>query len=286
MINPPPSHVTVIRRNTDWFKLDLAALLRHRDLLKLLVWRDFLAKYKQTVLGPAWFILQPVLMSAIFTLIFSRVGRLPTDSLPPVLFYMAGLLGWNYFSQTANAVAPTFLHNAHIFSKVFFPRLIVPLALALSNLLALAIQILTFLAFFAYFKWATPLGATFGFSPALCIFPLLLLQTMALGVGVGLCFAALTAKYRDFIHLLPLLIQVWLYLTPIIYPASEVPKAWRWLLTLNPMASVVESLRLMLLGRGTLDAPGLLVSAALTVAILLVGLFLFHRVERTVVDIL
>jgi len=265
--------------------LDWLALWAYRDLVLLLVKRDLLSKYKQSILGPVWFILQPLLMTCVFTVVFSRVAQLSTDSLPAPLFYMAGLLGWNYFQQTFHGVAGTFMSNMHIFSKVYFPRLVVPLALAASNLLTFTVQFVAFGGFYVYFKWFVPGGQTFGMSPYTLLLPVLLLQTMMLSIGIGLCAAAATAKYRDLAHVLGMVTQVWLYATPIIYPASKVPISWRWALSLNPMTAIVEAFRWLLLGKGTLDQWVILSSVLVTVLMLLFGLLLFRNVERTVVDI-
>jgi lipopolysaccharide transport system permease protein len=261
------------------------ALWAYRDLVLLLVKRDLLSKYKQSILGPVWFVLQPLLMTGVFTVVFSRVAQLSTDSLPAPLFYMAGLLGWNYFQQTFHGVAGTFMSNMHIFSKVYFPRLVVPLAMAGSNLLTFLVQFAAFAGFYIYFKAFTPAGQTFGVSLYALLLPLLLVQTMMLSVGIGLCAAAATAKYRDLAHVLGMVTQVWLYATPIIYPASKVPVTWRWVLSLNPMTAIVEAFRWLLLGKGTLDQWIISSSVLVTGLMLFSGLLLFRSVERTVVDI-
>ena len=244
-----------------------------------------MSKYKQSVLGPVWFILQPLLMTTAFTVVFSRVAQLSTDSLPAPLFYMSGLLAWNYFQQTFNGVAGTFISNMHIFSKVYFPRLVVPLALATSNLLAFLVQFAAFACFYGYFKLFAANAQSFGLSSYAFLLPLLILQTIMLSIGVGLCIAVATAKYRDFAHVLGILTQIWLYATPIIYPASKVPVAWRAVLALNPMTGIVEMFRWLLLGKGTLSPSIVLTSVVVTGFVFLSGLHLFRNAERTVVDI-
>jgi homopolymeric O-antigen transport system permease protein len=212
-------------------------------------------------------------------------AQLSTDSLPAPLFYMSGLLAWNYFQQTFNGVAGTFVSNMHIFSKVYFPRLVVPLALATSNLLAFLVQFATFACFYGYFKLSATNAQSFGLSPYAFLLPFLLLQTIMLSVGVGLCIAVATAKYRDLAHALGILTQIWLYATPIIYPASKVPVAWRSILALNPMTGIVEMFRWLLLGKGTISPSIILTSVLVTGIVLLCGLHLFRNAERTVVDI-
>jgi lipopolysaccharide transport system permease protein len=272
-----------LRPDTSWLAIELNSLWHYRDLLSLLVWRDFVAKYKQTVLGPLWFILQPLLMTAVFTVVFGKVFELSTDGLPPVLFYLCGQLGWNYFAQSFSANAATLVSNAAIFSKVYFPRLIVPLSTLVSNLFAFLLQVATFAAFFVGYKYVLKSG-TFGVDWHLVLLPLIVVHTAALSLGVGLLASALTAKYRDLTHLMPLLIQVWMYATPVIYPLSRFPVRWRWMAALNPMTPIMESYRLVLLGTGTVEPRHLVWSAATTGAVLVCGVLLFGRVEKTFVD--
>jgi len=278
-----PQYEVLLRPDTSWLRLELKSIWHYRDLLSLLVWRDFVAKYKQTILGPLWFIIQPLLLTLVFTVIFGNVAKLPTDGLPPLLFYLGGQLGWNYFAQNFASTSSTLISNSTLFSKVYFPRLVVPLASIVSNLLAFAIQGLTFLAFFLYFKYGLK---TSGFGPNwhIVFLPLLVLQTAVFSLGVGLLMSALTAKYRDLTHIAPLIIQVWMYATPVIYPLSRFPHDWQWLVALNPMTAVVESFRLMLLGTGMVTPAYLIQSIVGTVIIAVAGLLLFGRVEKTFVD--
>ena len=273
-----------ISANKSGIAFDWSEIWAYRDLLLLLVRRDFVAKYKQTVLGPLWFVVQPTLMTLVFTLVFDRVANLSTDALPAPLFYMSGLLSWNYFSATFGAISTTFPGNMHLFSKVYFPRLIVPFSVILSNLLTFLVQSATFVGFFAYFKLFTNSSQSFYISYYIVLLPLVILQTMALALGVGLCIASVTAKYRDLVHILGFLSQVWMYATPIIYPISKVPLEWRWVLAMNPMTGIVESFRYLLLGRATLSWPIVTSSLILTAITLFLGLLCFRRVERTVVD--
>jgi lipopolysaccharide transport system permease protein len=280
----PDTFEIVLRPDTGWGGLQLAGLWQYRDLLSLLVRRDFVAKYSQTVLGPLWFIVQPVVMTLVFTVIFGRLAGLSTDGLPPVLFYLCGQLGWNYFAQTFSSNSATFVTNAGLFSKVYFPRLIVPVAALVSNLIAFAIQFATFACFFVYFKYRLDAG---GFTSdwRVVLLPLLVVQTALLSLGASLLMSALTAKYRDLTHLSALLLQIWMYATPVIYPLSKFPEKWRWIAALNPMTPIVEAYRLLLLGVGTVEAGYLALSVVTTAAVLLAGLLLFGRMEKTFVDV-
>ena len=278
------SHEYIIKPNRSWFKIDWREIWAYRDLLTLLVRRDFVSKYKQTVLGPIWFIFQPLVMTVVFTIVFNKVAKLSTDNLPPVLFYMSGLLAWNYFNQSFNTISSTFRSNANVFGKVYFPRLVVPLGFLLSGLIAAALQLGAFLIIFAYFKLFTETSDTFAISVLIVFFPLLVIQTACLSLGVGLWFTSLTAKYRDLVHALQFVTQVWMYATPIIYPTTAIAEQYRWLLALNPMTSVVESTRLIFLGQGTLTPAILISSVVLTFLILISGVLIFNRVQRTFID--
>lgn len=274
----------VIRPTRGWFHLDLLELWRYRDLFWLLIHRDFVSKYKQTVLGPTWFIFQPILTTVVFTVVFSGIAKIPTDGLPPLLFYLAGISGWSYFAQTFQSTSGTLIANSALFGKVYFPRLVVPLAAASSNLVALGLQICTLLCFWTYYKAFSAAGASFGFSGTIIFFPLVVLQIMALSLGVGLWLSALTAKYRDLVHLSGFIVQLWMYATPVIYPSSQIPSTWRWVLRLNPMAVPIESMKYMFLGQGSIAPVDLIVSVGCAGILLLSGTLVFSKVEKTFVD--
>lgn len=275
---------TIIEAHQSWFYVDWKGLFHYRDLLFLLVRRDFIAKYKQTILGPLWFIIQPLLTTLVFTVIFGKFSKIPTDKLPPVLFYLCGLLAWNYFAQCLTSIAASLTNNAHLFSKVYFPRLIVPLSIIISNLMTFAIQAVTFLAFYFYFKIFTSAGSVINPNGFILLLPLLLLETAAVSLGIGLWIAALTVKYRDFQHLVSFLVQLWMYATPVIYPVSSIPDRWQFLTVLNPMSGIVESYRYAFFGTGFVDFRYLMTSAGLVLFSLVTGLLIFNRVERTFVD--
>lgn len=280
---PEPFEI-VLRPETGWRSVELAGLWQYRELLSLLVWRDFVSKYKQTVLGPLWFVVQPVAMTLVFTVVFGKLAGLSTDGLPPVLFYLCGQLGWNYFAQTFSSNAGTFVSNATLFSKVYFPRLVVPVAALVSNLVAFAIQFATFAVFFLYFRYALD-ARGFGVDWRVIVLPLLVVQTALLSLGASLAMSALTAKYRDLTHLTPLLLQIWMFATPVIYPLSKFPPQWQWVAAINPMTPIVEAFRLLLLGAGTVEPWAVAASVATTVAVLVAGLLLFGRMEKTFVDV-
>jgi lipopolysaccharide transport system permease protein len=224
------------------------------------------------------------MMTVVFTVIFGNIAKIPTDGLPPMLFYFTGLLGWNYFSQVLQSTSNTLVGNAYLFGKVYFPRLVVPLSAIISNLFAFAIQLVTLLCFWTYFKFFTLAGGSFGFSGAVVWFPFLLAQIAALSLGVGLWLSALNAKYRDFAFLTGFIIQIWMYATPVIYPLSQVPEKWRWIAVLNPMTMPVEAIKVMFLGQGTIITAYLALSVGVMIVLLLSGVLVFNKVEKTFVD--
>jgi len=273
-----------IRPSKGLVNIDWQGLWEYRDLLYLMVRRDFLSKYAQTILGPLWFIIQPLFMTVIFTVIFSRVAGIPTDGVPPFLFYLCGQVGWGYFAQNFGSTSSTFVSNAGIFGKVYFPRLVVPLSAIISNLVASLIQGTMFMGFWLWFKFFTASGASYHMTWGALAVPLIVVQIAAVSLGVGLWFSALTAKYRDFVQLGGFLIQVWMYATPVIYPLSQIPEKWQGWMALNPMAMPVESLRAVLLGAGSVTGPQIGVSVAIASVLLFTGLLVFEKVERTFVD--
>lgn len=275
-----------IRRRRGLLDIDWAELWRYRDLLFQMVARDFSSRYKQTVLGPLWFIIQPLATTLIFTVVFTGIAKISTDGLPPSLFYLTGLLAWNYFNTALNSISGCLRANAGIVSKVYFPRLILPLVGASSALLGLVVQIMTWALVLVIVTVSLPGPVTFGITPMAWVFPLLILQAGILAVGVGLVLATVTAKYRDLSHAMSFVVQAWMYATPVIYPLSQIPEKWQWVAMLNPMTSIVESTRLVLLGQGSPNAPMIILSVAVTAALLFIGLLVFNRIERRFVDII
>lgn len=272
---------SVILPRSGWFDIDLAELWRYRDLIALFVRRDFVATYKQTVLGPLWFFLQPLFSTIVFSVVFGSIAGISTDGLPHVLFYMAGIITWSYFGNCLNRISTTFTANAGMFGKVYFPRLTVPIAVVINNLLTFAIQFGLFLALLlVYFLKGAPVRP----NSLLLLLPLLLLQTAALALGVGMLVASATTRYRDLGFFMGFGVQLWMYATPIVYPMSRVPAEWQGLYALNPMAPVVELFRYAFLGTGSFRPWNLAVSAALTMALLFGGAILFSRTEKTFLD--
>ncbi len=273
----------IIEPTRGWLRIDWRALWEYRDLFTMLVQRDCTTRYKQTLLGPLWFIVQPVLTTLVFAIVFGRFAGIPTDGIPGPLFYLCGLLGWNYFTQNLTTGGATFVNNAHLFGKVYFPRLIVPVSVVAANVVAFALQLIPFFAFFAWFFFTGKLGGV-ALTWSALLLPLPLLHVALLSLGVGLWMSAATAKYRDLIHLTQYLVQIWMFATPIIYPISKVPDRWQWLVWANPMSAPTEAFRICLLGRGTLGAMELGISVAVTLLLLWTGIMAFGKVERTVVD--
>jgi len=275
---------TIIEPNRNWICVNWSELWEYRDLLFLLVRRDFLSKYKQTALGPAWFIVQPLLTTAVFTIFFGHVAKVSTDGVPGMLFYLCGMLGWNYFAQNISTGAATFTTNAQLFGKVYFPRLVVPASAVIANAFAFLLNLLVYLAFFVWYKEFVPGAAPLQIGLNILWIPCLALQTAVLSLGVSLWLSASSAKYRDLSHVTPLLIQLWMFATPIIYPASAIPRGMNWINWLNPMSAITEGFRICLLGVGTLGASSFVASAGWTAAIFVSGILIFQKTERTVVD--
>lgn len=272
-----------IRSGTSWQRIDWAGLWRYRDLLLLLVRRDFVSKYSQTILGPLWFALQPLVTTVLFVVVFSGVAKIPTDGSPPILFYLTGMLGWNYFANTFAASATTLTANAGLFGKVYFPRMIVPIATAVSNLFALVVHLLLLVGVFAIVCIVERESVILP-EWNICALPLLIAQIAALSLGGGLWMSALTTKYRDFSHLSGFIVSVWFYLTPVIFPLSAVPEHLKMFAMLNPMTFVEEALRLVLLGNGIIEPFSAASSIGITFVLFWTGILAFQKCERTFID--
>jgi lipopolysaccharide transport system permease protein len=271
----------VIKPKTGWFDIDLGELWCYRDLIGMFVKRDFVTLYKQTILGPLWFIIQPLFTTLVFTIIFGTVAKIPTDNLPPFLFYMSGNVAWSYFATCLGRTSDTFNSNAGIFGKVYFPRLTVPLSTIVSSLLQFGIQFVLFLGFYFYFLVQ---GAPI--LPKMWIFglPILLLQMALLGFGMGVLVSSMTTKYKDLRMAMGFITQLWMYATPIVYPLTLVPDWLRPWYVLNPMVSIVESFRYAFLGSGAIQWSYVAISWVVTLVILFAGVVLFSRVEKTFMD--
>lgn len=271
----------VITSRAGWLDIDLAAVWRYRNLMRMFVQRDFVVMYKQTALGPLWYVIQPMMSALVFAIIFGRLAKLPTDGVPPFLFYLAGTICWSYFSSCLTSTAATFTINQGLFGKVYFPRLVAPLATVIAHLVSFLVQLIMFLGFLAWFMWT---GAAVRPTAYLLFLPLLLLQMAAIGMGVGFIVAAFTTRYRDLAMLLGFAISLWMYATPIVYPFSLVPDAYKLLFLLNPMTGVVEMFRLGLLGAGAFTLGQYSISLLLSAAILACGVIVFSRFEKSFID--
>lgn len=271
----------IIRPQRNLFDLRLGELWQARDLVKLFVWRDFVAGYKQTILGPLWYLIQPLLTTLTFTVIFGNIAQLPTDGLPPFIFYMAGTVIWSYFAACLSKTSNTFTANAGIFGKVYFPRLAVPVSILISNLIGFAIQFGLFLLFVGYFALRQ---ADVQPNQWMLLMPVLLLLMAGLGLGFGIIISSLTTRYRDLQFLVSFGVQLLMYATPVIYSISSVPERYRPLIAANPMTPIIESFRFAFLGSGAVNVNGLLYSAGFMVIVLFIGLLLFNQIERSFMD--
>lgn len=271
----------IIRPQRRWFDLRLAELWAYRDLIALFVRRDFVSVYKQTILGPLWYLIQPLLTTITFTVIFGSIAALPTDGIPQFLFYMSGTVIWTYFAECLTKTSNTFVTNAHLFGKVYFPRLAVPISILFSNLITFAIQFAFFLIFILIFALR---GAAVRPNLWALASPLLLLIMAGLGLGFGIIISSLTTKYRDLRFLVQFGTALLMYATPIIYPVSAVPQRFQWLIQANPLTPVVETFRYAFLGAGSVHLPGLLYSLGFMLIIVLLGALMFNHVEATFMD--
>jgi lipopolysaccharide transport system permease protein len=271
----------VIQPRRLWFDLHIRDLWRYRDLVGLFVKRDFVTFYKQTVLGPLWYIIQPLLTTIVFTLIFGKLAGIPMDGVPPFLFLLAGNVTWGYFAGCLNETSNTFVKNAGIFGKVYFPRLTVPVSVVIINLVKFSIQFTVFICFYAYF---IARGSTVRPTFLLLLLPALIFQMAVLSLGAGILISALTTKYRDLTFVMTFAVQLWMYISSVIIPASSIPEKYLPIYMLNPMVSVIEMFRYAFFGQGVVDIVYIVVSWVVTLAILSGGIVLFSRVEKSFMD--
>lgn len=274
----------VIQASKTWEFPDIRSCIRYRDLLYVLIRREVLSKYIQTILGPAWYVIQPMLTASLFAVVFSKAGRMPTDGIPALIFYLTGLLSWGYFVKCVETISRALINNAYLFQKIYFPRILVPLSITASKVFTYLVQLGVLLGVIAYYHFK----GFFLFVPSwkLLYFPLLLIHTSILALGVGLWISSLTTRYRDFHHFLSFSIQFWMYATPIIYPISMIEGRWRTVLQINPMTPIVESYRTILFHVGGVPAWSMCLSILVTVTLFGSGLILFQRIERKFVDTL
>jgi len=272
----------VIRSKVGWLDLNLRELWRYRDLIGLFVKRDFIAQFKQTILGPLWHLIQPVMTTIVFVVVFTSIAGIPTDGAHPIVFYMSGLTLWTYFSSCLTATASTFISNAGIFGKVYFPRLVTPVAVVLSNLVKFFIQFTLLLVVLVFFRFQ---GYPMVLSWNVLWLPVLVTCIASMALGIGIIISSLTTKYRDFGVLVGFGVQLLMYATPIVYPISYLKQSRvLWILELNPLSALIEAYRYVLLGSGTFTVWQLVYSFSASVFILMMGLVLFNRVEKSFMD--
>lgn len=280
--NKEESWDQVIESKSKLFDLKIKEIRQYKDLLFLFVKRDIVAQYKQTVLGPLWYFIQPILTTLTFTLIFGNIAGISTDGLPKILFYMAGITCWRYFSDSLNKTSDTFVKNAGIFGKVYFPRAIMPISVTFTNLITFGIQLLLFLTIIIYYRFFT--AFTGGLQIEVLLFPVLVFIMMLLGLGFGFVLSALTTKYRDLKFLITFGVQLLMYATPVIYPISTIPDKYKLYIQANPMTPIIESFRFMFLGTGTLDYMHLAYAAIFAIVLFILGLAIFNRTEKNFMD--
>lgn len=270
-----------IRPTRGLLSIDLPELWRYRDLISLFVRRDIVAKFKQTILGPLWFVIGPLLSTFVYALVFNRIAGIETGGAPPVLFYMSGIVSWSYFAACLNGTSSTFTSNAHIFGKVYFPRLVTPISTVISNLLQFGIQFGLLLALIAWFAWS---GHLLQFNWTVLLIPLYLALLAGVALGVGILISSATTKYRDLTQLLGVGVQLWMYATPIIYPVSKVPEKYRWVVELNPVAPLIHNFRYAVIGTEEFHRDGLFYSLAFAVVVSTMGILVFNKVEQSFMD--
>jgi lipopolysaccharide transport system permease protein len=271
----------VIEPQAKIFDLKLKDVWHYRDLLLLLVRRDFVSFYKQTILGPVWFFVQPLLTTIMFTFVFGQLAGISTDELPQPLFYLAGITSWNYFADCLTKTSTVFKDNSNIFGKVYFPRLIMPLSIVVSNLVRFSVQFILFLVVLLFYAAK---GTSFHITWAISLFPLVIVMMAALGLGAGMIISAMTTKYRDLAFLVTFGVQLLMYATTVIYPLSAAPAKYRWLIELNPMTAVIETFRYGFLGKGSFSLASLGYAGGLTAVLLFLGIIIFNKVEKNFVD--
>ena len=270
-------HVTVIEPIRGWRALDLRELWAYRELLLVLTMRDIKVRYKQTALGAAWAILQPFMTMVVFTIFFGRLANMPSDGFPYPVFVYSALVPWTFFANAITSSSNSLVGSAHLVSKVYFPRLIIPLSAVGVGIVDFIVACSILLGMMIFYK--------VGWSLNLIMAPVLLLAIMFTALGAGTCLSALTVSYRDFRYVVPFMVQLWMFVTPVVYPASLIPVQWRWLFHLNPMSGFIEGFRAVFLGQ-EFDFVGLAISAGVAITLFFIGVLFFERIERRFADII
>jgi len=280
----PNEEVLFVRPSSGWAALNLMELWKYRELTYFLIWRDIKVRYKQTVLGAAWAIIQPFFTMVVFTIFFGKLAKVPSDNVPYPIFSYTGLLPWGLFAAALTNAGRSLVGNRAMITKIYFPRLAIPLASVLSGLVDFAIAFVILIAMMFYYHFIPQEGYEFYLTPAILTLPLFILLALITALGVGLWLSALTVIYRDFNYIVPFLTQFWLFITPVAYSASMLPKKWALIFALNPMTGVVEGFRWALLGTDTAPGPMVAVSSTIAIIVLITGLFYFRRMEHTFAD--
>jgi lipopolysaccharide transport system permease protein len=274
-------YTTIIKPKNKLFDIDFKELWQYRDLFSMFVKRDIITQYKQTILGPAWFFIQPAITTIMYMIVFGGIAGIPTDGLPQPMFYLAGIVCWQYFADCLNKTSSTFTTNQAIFGKVYFPRLIVPLSTVASNLVRMGIQFLMFLAVYIYYILV---GVAVAPNIYILLLPLLILMLAGLSLGFGIIISSMTTKYRDLTILFTFIVQLWMYATPIIYPLSSMSPKRQWIMALNPVTSIVETFKYGTMGVGTFSWGQLGYSFGFMVVLMIIGIVIFNKVQRSFMD--
>ncbi len=275
------SDYTVIKPKTRLLDADLHELWEYRDLIYMYVKRDIVTFYKQTILGPLWFVIQPVLTTLMFMFVFGSLAGISTDGIPQPLFYFSGILLWNYFADCLTRNSKTFIENQGVFGKVYFPRLVVPISITISNLVRFFIQLCIFLILYFYFMFT---GSSVSPNVHGLLLPLLIVMVAGLSLGFGIIFSSMTTKYKDLTFLLQFAVQLWMYITPVIYPLNSIPVEKQWIVQLNPMTSVIETFKYGAIGTGVFSWWWLLYSFGFMLLLLGSGIMIFNKVEKGFMD--
>jgi len=276
--------VLILRPSRGWSALNLIELWRYRELIYFLIWRDIKVRYKQTILGAAWAIIQPFFTMVVFTIFFGKLAKVPSDNVPYPIFSYTALLPWGLFTKALSDAGRSLISHRAMITKVYFPRLVIPIASVVSGVVDFAIAFAVLVGMMVYYQVIPSGGYQFALSGSVLTLPLFLLLALIISLGVGLWLSALNVLYRDINYIIPFLTQFWLFVTPIAYPSSMIPKKWQLLYALNPMTGVVEGFRWALLGTESTPGPMLLVSSCIAVVVLISGLYYFRRMERTFAD--
>ena len=275
----------IIKGHTSLFDIKFNDLWRYRDLLIMFVKRDFVSFYKQTILGPFWFFIQPIFTTIVFTFVFGKLAGISTDGLQQQLFYLTGITSWSYFSDCLTKTSTVFKDNANIFGKVYFPRLIMPLSIVVSNLVRFGVQLILLLLMMVYFYFFSVDGPQFEITPAILFFPFLILLMALLGLGIGLIITAITTKYKDLTFLVTFGVQLLMYATTVIYPLSYArEKGYATIVELNPMTGIIEAFRYAFLGKGEFTLWSIGYSVIVTLIVLFIGILIFNKTEKNFVD--